>query len=438
MFFVYSIVLTLAFVVMLPRLLFDAIFNGKYAAGFFQRLGFLPKFERNEHAVVWVHCVSVGETNAAKPLIDKIIAEFPTHRMIISNTTRTGHRLARELFADKAEAIFYFPFDWRFSVRRALRHFSPSAVLLMETEIWFNFVREANKSGVHVAIVNGRLSARSYKRYAYLKNFMRRVLSYPELALMQANPDAKRLMALGMRANKVKVTGNIKFDQATEDTNQLTVEFRTRWNITADEPLIVAASTHPPEEKWLLEALKTVWKGSERALPRLLIAPRHPERFQAVADEIGKYGFAWSRRSEAASGRDEAAEVILLDSIGELRAVFPLAELVFVGGSLIPHGGQSILEPAAAGRAIITGPFTSNFEAAVNEFLEHDALVQLPRTGKASMAKTLAAEFSRLLDDADRRQQLGVNAAAVMERNRGAVDKTVDHLESLLRVETTQ
>ncbi len=432
MFFLYSIVLTFAFVVLLPRFLIDAIFNGKYAAGFFQRLGILPKFDHDDRKVIWIHCVSVGETNAAKPVIAGLVAQFPNHRLIISNTTKTGHRLASEAFAGKADAIFYFPFDWKFSVRRALRHFKPSVVLLMETEIWFNFVREATKSGARVAIVNGRLSAKSYKRYAYIKNFMRRVLSYPDMALMQTNADAERLMALGIRANKIKVTGNVKFDQAVKESSDVTRDIRERFSISADAPLIVAASTHSPEEKWVLDAFKSVFKSSEQALPRLLIAPRHPERFQAVADEIKKSGLAWARRSEKPSERDALAEVILLDSIGELRGVYPLAEIVFVGGSLIRHGGQSILEPATSGRAIITGPHTSNFDAAVKEFLANDALVQLSEMDEREVASRLATEISQLLADAARCQELGSNALSAIEKNRGATEKTIEHLRPLI------
>ncbi len=438
MFFVYSIILTLGFIVLLPRFLFDALFNGKYSAGFFQRLGFLPKFDAGDRAVIWLHCVSVGEVNAARPLVDSIRNDFSNHRLIVSTTTRTGQTLANDVFSESAALVFYFPFDWKFSVRRALRHFGPRAVLLMETEIWFNFIREANKSGARIAIVNGRLSERSYKRFGYIKKFMRRVLSYLDLALMQANGDAKRLMALGIRANKVKVTGNLKFDQQSGGDEKLTADLRERFGITTDAPLIIAASTHSPEETWILEAFKAVWKNSGNSLPRLMIAPRHPERFQTVADEIKKSGFAWARRSEQESSRDKTAEVILLDSIGELRAAYPLARIVFVGGSLIPHGGQSILEPAAAGRAIITGAFTANFTAAMNEFLDNDALIQLPKLSDDEIVDRLRAEFSTLLDDAEQRRELGENALSVMTKNRGAAAKTIEFLRPMLVGETHQ
>ncbi|HEY0460309.1 MAG TPA: 3-deoxy-D-manno-octulosonic acid transferase [Pyrinomonadaceae bacterium] len=403
----------------------------KYAAGFWQRLGFLPEFAPDERRTVWVHCVSVGETNAARPLVEEILKQFPEHRLIVSTTTRTGQMHARDIFKAKAEQIFYFPFDFKFSVRRALRRFQPAVILLVETEIWFNFLREANKSGARVAIVNGRLSEKSFKRYTYIKNFIRRVLSYVDLALMQTNADAKRLMSLGAHPGKVKVSGNIKFDQSTP-ASDLTETFRERFAISKDAPLILAASTHAPEERWILEAFKKLWKDSLEGLPRLLIVPRHPERFREVAEIIRETGFEWVRRSENPSERDKRAEIILLDSIGELRAAYPLAEIVFVGGSLIPHGGQSILEPAAAAKPIVTGFYTMNFAAAVKEFLEKNALIQLAEADEKSIAGQLARVFAELLQDSEKRAELSKNAFEVMQKNRGATARTIENLKQFL------
>ncbi|MGE3466443.1 MAG: 3-deoxy-D-manno-octulosonic acid transferase [Pyrinomonadaceae bacterium] len=433
MYFLYSIVLTVGFIVLLPRFAFDAVTKGKYAAGFRQRLGSLPKFDARGRKVVWLHCVSVGEANAARPLAEKIKQDFPAVALVISTTTRTGQELARTAFADTADLVFYFPFDWRWTVRRALRHLTPSVVLLMETEIWFNFIRESYKHGARVCIVNGRLSERSLDRYGKIKRFMKRVLGYLDLALMQDKSDATRMMSLGARASKVKVTGNLKFDHDVEaDESALTDEFRRRFGVTADEPLIIAASTHSPEEKLILDALREVWKTSPANLPRLMLVPRHPERFDDVADLLRSTPFSWVRRSEPPSGRDRTAEVILLDSIGELRAAYPLAEIVFVGGSLIPHGGQSIFEPAAAGKAIVTGSNTKNFQAAVDEFLDKDALRQLAPASESDAAADLVNAFNDLLVDAARRRQLGENAMAVMNNNRGAVERTMEYIAPLL------
>ncbi len=439
MFFVYSLLYTLAFILMLPLFAVSAIIRGKYAAGFFQRLGILPAFKIDKRPVVWLHCVSVGETNAARPLVDAIKTSFPKHRLIVSTVTRTGQKLAKEIFAGTAERVFYVPFDWKWTVRRTLRRFEPKVLLLMETEIWFNLIRETYKSGGRVAIVNGRLSERSFERYAKIKKFMKRVLGYLDLALMQENADATRMMSLGLRASKARVTGNLKFDHDLDaQENSLTGVLRDRFGIAAEAPLIIAASTHAPEEKWILDAFKDVWKSSGQNLPRLLIAPRHPERFAEVTELIKTSGFAWVRRSEKMSSRDKTAEIILLDSIGELRAAYPLAEIVFVGGSLIPHGGQSIFEPAAAGKAIITGPYTANFEAAVAEFLDKEAIEQIESVTEKDAVSKIAAELRSLLANRDTRRELGKNALAVMDNNRGAAKRTVEYIAPLFGVRSTQ
>ena len=434
MFFFYSLIYTLGFILLSPRFLFDLITGGKYASGFLQRFGFLPPFKLDKRPVVWLHCVSVGETNAARPLVEELKAAIPNLRLIVSTTTRTGQKLAKTIFADLAECVFYVPFDWKWTVRRTLHRFEPKTLLLMETEIWFNLIRETYKNRGRIAIVNGRLSERSFERYAKIRPFMKRILGYLDLALMQENADATRLMSLGLRASKVKVTGNLKFDHdLDEQENALTGDLRNRFGIAADAPLIIAASTHAPEEKWITEAFKNVWKTSGATLPRLMIAPRHPERFTEVAEIVKATGFTWVRRSEKASSRDKVAEIILLDSIGELRAAYPLAEIVFVGGSLIPHGGQSIFEPAAAGKAIVTGPHTANFEAAVKEFLDKDALVQIEDVSEKDAAAKLAAAFKELLTHVERRRMLGTASHEVMRNNRGAAKRTIEYIIPLIQ-----
>jgi len=429
MFLLYSFLLTVGFVLLLPRFLFQE----KYAMSLRERFGNLPEFQPNEKPVMWLHCVSVGETNAARPLVKEIKENFPEYRLVVSTTTKTGQNLAKEVFSSDAEMVFYFPFDWKFTVRRVLKKIKPRVVLIMETEIWFNFVREAHKSGAKVFIVNGRLSEKSVNRYAWIPKTMLRVLHHIDLALMQSAADAKRLLCLGARNTKVEVTGNIKFDQVFDETeSEMTREFRTRFAISKDAPLIVAASTHAPEEKWILQAFKETRENSKADLPRLLIAPRHPERFAEVEELIKASGFDWAMRSEEASSRDKFAGVILLDSIGELRAVYPLSKIVFVGGSLIPHGGQSVLEPAIAERAIVTGFYTMNFTEIVKEFLAQDALVQLPQLAEREIPVALARVFSELLQDAERRGKLAKNAFDVMKKNRGATAKTIDYIKLFL------
>ena len=398
-----------------------------------QRLGFLPEFESAGKTVVWIHCVSVGETNAARPLIEKIRQKYPKHKIVISTTTKTGQTLARDIFAEIADLIIYFPYDWKFSVRRALDKIKPDLVLIMETEIWFRFLRESYKNDTHNILVNGRLSEKSAKNYSLVRSFIKRVLHYFDLSLMQSQNDARRVNHLGMRSRKVKVTGNIKFDQDFEkNETELTQKLRKRFNISNDSPLIIAASTHSPEEGLILEAFKKVWKNSQTKLPRLLIAPRHPERFDEVENLIRATGFDWVRRSEKESNRDKSAEIILLDSIGELRQVFPLGEIVFVGGSLIPHGGQNIIEPAISEKAIITGHYTRNFEAITKEFLENEALIQLPKISEKKVAEHLSDVFEDLLENKKKRDKLAKNALTVMKKNRGATGKTLEYLKPFL------
>lgn len=431
MYFVYSLILTLGFLLMLPLFLLR---REKYASGFRQRLGDHPSFKHDDRQVIWLHCVSVGETNAARPLVERLLTEFPRHRLVVSTTTKTGQDIAGKIFAGKADAITYFPFDWKFSVRRALAAFRPSLVLLMETEIWPRFIREAKLSGAKIAIVNGRLSKRSFERYRRVGSFVRRVLADVDLAAMQDEHDAKRIIDLGIEPGKVTVTGNLKFEQSASPADgRLTEYFRNRFAISSARPLIIAASTHQPEEEYLIESLE----GELGHSCRLMIAPRHPERFDAVEKLVLESPYSLARRSSPESDIDHAADVILLDSIGELREAYPLADVVFVGGSLIPHGGQSMLEPAFEGKAIVTGPYTANFESVVTEFLENDAIVQTPEAAaELEIVERLSEALTGLIEDPRRRAELGRNAAAMMNASgRDATSSTIEHLRRLVVAE---
>jgi 3-deoxy-D-manno-octulosonic-acid transferase len=442
MLLLYSIAYTLGFIVMLPAFLLR---REKYASGFRERLGNYPEFKHDGRKVIWLHCVSVGETNAARPLVDALIEQFPSHRIVVSTTTKTGQELGKTIFTDKADAVFYFPFDWKFSVRRALRNFRPSLILLMETEIWPRLIVEAKRSGARVAIVNGRLSEKSFRRYSKVLRFIRRVLGQIGLALMQGEKDVERIKSLGIDASKTHVTGNIKFDISTDEgESELTEYFRERFGIDGEKPLIVAASTHDQEEGWVLDALEVSgWSF------RVLFAPRHPERFDEVASMLSDTQYSMVRRSDQPSDTDKTADVILLDSIGELRAVYPLADIVFVGGSLIPHGGQSVLEGAIAGKPIVIGPYTDNFRDVISKFLECDALIQtdipLPADQRPSDPSGLPLppvpgrdEWSELyfairifLDESGKRAEYGGRALQVMNLNRGATARTIEFLSEI-------
>jgi 3-deoxy-D-manno-octulosonic-acid transferase len=436
MYFLYSILLGVGVIALLPRFLFDALRHGKYAAGLAERAGRLPQFDSGGKPVVWFHCVSVGEAQAARPLARALLARYPNHALVVSTTTLTGQRVAREAFADMALLVFYFPFDWKWSVRRALRAVNPSAVLVMETELWPRFFRECRRAGVPVALVNGRISEKSFGRYRLIRSFIARVLSDLSLALMQTDADASRVRALGLAPERLRVTGNVKFDIEEAGASSLMEELRERFRLDGRRPLIVAASTHAPEERVALEAYRQVAdsavSSNSEARPRMLLAPRHPERFGEVAAMLDASGVTWARRSAPRNGRDAECDLILLDSIGELRAVYPLAEVVFVGGSVARVGGHNILEPALAARPVVTGAHTSNFKAIVETFLEHEALVQLPEAEGAEAARLLANALRELLGDDAKRLRAGERARAVLEQNRGATARTIEMLAPIM------
>ena len=433
MYFLYSLLLTLGVVALLPRFLWDAFRHGKYVQGLRERLGELPAIGAEGRPVIWLHCVSVGEAQAARPLARAILKKFPTHALVVSTTTLTGQRIARDVFQDDAAAVIYFPFDWAWTARRSLRAVNPSIVLVMETELWPNFLRQCRKRRVPVTIVNGRLSERSFRRYRLIRRFVKRIVGDIALALMQTEQDAERMRALGLTPERVFVSGNVKFDASPDaGAPALTEELRERFHFNDGRPLIVAASTHSPEERFILEALKKLRSTPGNEKVRLLIAPRHPERFPEVASLLESSGFVWKRRSEAPSEHDPECDVLLLDSIGELRSVYPLAHIVFVGGSLTPTGGHNILEPAAVGACTVTGAHTFNFTAIVSAFLEADALAQLPALSEKDAPMVLAKALEALLSNDKRRRAIGEHARAVLEQNRGATERTIKLLAPLL------
>jgi 3-deoxy-D-manno-octulosonic-acid transferase len=435
MYQIYSLLLTLGFIVLLPRFLFDAFRHGKYVAGFRERLGSIASPSTNQ-PVIWLHCVSVGETQAARPLADLIRRDYPNHSLVVSTITLTGQTLARQVFEGKAAKVFYFPFDWRWSVRRALRAIKPSAVLLMETELWPNFLRECSRQHVPVALVNGRISDKSLRRYRIVRNFFRRVIRTLDLAVMQSEHDAARLQELGYAPEKLFVSGSLKFDAGTAGVSMdLTERLRQRFNLSDAGNLLLAASTHAPEERIILESLKLVREKSAAGF-RLIIAPRHPERFGEVAALLRSSGLRWKRRTEAENGLDKRAEVILLDTIGELPAAYSLATIVFVGGSIANTGGHNVLEPAAAGRCIVTGPHTHNFATIVDAFVNANALVKLPRLSEREMVQELARTLDELVRDPGKRVELGKRAEILLEQNVGAAERTMQLIEPLLAEST--
>ena len=423
----YSLLLSLGLIVLIPHFLFQALAHGKYVAGLRQRLGSIPQV--NGKPVIWLHCVSVGETQAARPLAKRLKQQFPHHDLVVSTITLTGQNLARDVFRNEAASIFYFPFDWRWTVRRALKAVNPAVVLIMETELWPNFLRECKTREIPVALVNGRISRQSYRRYRLIKSFLRRVLSSLSIAVMQSETDAQRLEDLGMLKDKLFTAGNLKFDaELGGELTEKTEELRTRFAFDRRVPLILAASTHAPEEQIILESIQ---KLRQKQPVRLMLAPRHPERFNEVASLLQKSGLAWTRRTNARDPNDANSAVVLLDTIGELPATYALADIVFVGGSIVDKGGHNVLEPAAAGAAVVTGAHTHNFHAIVELMNEASALVQLPPLEGAAASDEIAYVFEKLLASPADREELGRRAKQLITANQGAADRTMQLIAPL-------
>ena len=418
MYLAYSLLLTTGLLLLSPYFLFQALAHRKYVAGLRERFGFLPAL--NDQPVVWLHCVSVGETQAARPLVERIRKELPQHALVVSTVTLTGQNLARDLFRGHAARVIYFPFDWRWSVRRALDAINPAAVLVMETELWPNFFRECKRRDIPVALVNGRISRKSFGRYLRVRGFLKRVLGCLSLAVMQSERDAERIRELGMREERVFSVGNLKFEAGTGDQK---TDVKTRFGLQADGPLVLAASTHAPEEKIVIESFKKL--REELSAVRLMIAPRKPERFAEVAELIQGSGLSWTRRTNEPAPEDTSAALILLDTIGELTSVYSYASVVFVGGSIVDRGGHNVLEPAAHGVAVVTGAHTHNFHAIVDLLNEAQAIVQLPpREGEEAVA-ALTEALRRLLVDPEWRNELGSRAKQIVAANQGATEKTM-------------
>ncbi len=450
MYFLYSIFLSLACIALLPYFLYQAFFNKKYLNNFRERWGVLPEaLQADTRPTIWIHAVSVGETLAAHPLVNALRERFPQHRLIFSTTTATGQAVARSRISE-ADGFCYYPFDWRFSVRKSLGTIKPNAVVLMESELWPNFLRECKARKIPVIVANGRVSDRSFRRSQKFAFWFRRLTANVTRFLMQSEADAARIAALGAAPDAVIVSGNIKYDIGKEQ-DAAAIEAKAAL-IEADfalsrAPLIVAGSTSDGEEELLLAAFAEVRK--EIADVRLLIAPRHPERFDAVAKLLDSSRFKSVRRSAyvqqletvgmgnvaalpATKNPAHCADIILLDSIGELASLYRCAAVVFVGGSLVPKGGHNILEPALDAKPIIVGPRMENFREIAAEFLRHDAVVQLQGATDNELIAALRDAMLELLTDTERVQTLGENARATVAANRGATAKTVAAIAELI------
>ena len=421
----YSLVFTLGFTAALPYFLFQALLHRKYFFSFWERFGVVPEaISLGQKGGIWIHAVSVGEVMAVLPLIQAVQARWPGRRLVISTATLTGQTLARKKLAAEI-GVLYFPLDWRFTVRKSLDAVRPSLVLIAETEIWPNFLRECGARSIPVLLVNGRLSDRSVGRYRKIKPFMRRVLRDISFCCMQTELDRERLLSLGMDPAKVEVAGNLKYEIAAPSSIEgRTEDYRQLLGLSPNRFVVVAGSTMKDEEPLVLAAFESLRAACSDAV--LVLAPRHPERFREAEKLLSDRSIAYVKRSALNTGTNGSGRhVVLLDSMGELATLYAIASVVFVGGSLVPTGGHNILEPALFRKPILFGPSMSNFREMAEDFLQQQAAVQVRDSAE------LGSELVRMFRDAEFRQRVGDRGHAILMANRGAADRIVERIESI-------
>jgi len=433
MYFLYSVLTAAGIILLSPYFLTQGLRRGKYLHSLGERLGFLPPDvtppRTEDGGAIWIHAVSVGEALAALPLAQALKQRFPDRRLVVSTTTATGQRVARERM-NMADAVFYFPLDWAGPVRRVFRAVNPALVVILETEIWPNFLREARRRSVPVVFVNARISERSFRRYRWVKrlvpDFLSRVLSDGEIFLAQSVDDAQRLSELGAPEDRLEVLGNLKYDLDPPELGRFgawlaeQVRRQERW------PLVVAGSVVADEERPVLAAYDIVQRQWRRAL--LVMAPRKPEGFDMAAQIAVEDGWKVVRRNQLTLDAPlaEDAEVLLLDSIGELAGLYSLADAVFVGGSLVPAGGHNILEPAWFAKPPVFGPFTENFREMAAQFLGAGAAVQV------ESGEHLGFVWAQLISDPATADEMGRAARALVEHNRGATARSIERIAAIL------
>ena len=427
--FIYNIAFILFAIAYLPYLLL----TGRYHRDIWQRFGFYPGslmegLEKSD--TIWVHAVSVGEVKASRRLCESLMQRYPGRRLVISTITKTGNDTARKLFSGRA-TILYLPVDISFVLSRVFDRVKPGYFIIVETELWPNLITVLNRKRVPIVVVNGRVSPRSYRRYLKIRMLLKRLLAKITLFCMQNEEYKKRIIDMGAPPEKVKVTGNMKFDTAGEapaakKPNPEAV--RNDLSLDADETLFVAGSTHRPEEEMILKAYSDL-VNSYPGL-RLLIAPRHIERVPEIERSIRKFSFTPLRVS-GISGPGQRSTgskppVFVLDVMGRLGEFFSAATLVFMGGSLMPKGGQNILEAAFFSKPIIFGPHMFNFKDIAESFLNR---------GAARMVKDrdeLFVAADSILKDPSAQRQLGLQAEKLIEENRGASKRNLDQIGSLV------
>jgi 3-deoxy-D-manno-octulosonic-acid transferase len=419
----YSLLLFLVLILSAPWWLLQMLRHGKYRTGWRERLGKLPDrlFHQVSPDTIWIHAVSVGEVLASSRVAEEMKAQLPGWRIVVSTTTDTGQKLARERFG--VDNVFYFPLDVPYAVRAYLQALRPKLLVLAESEFWPNLLRWAKSSGVAVAVVNARVSDRSLPGYLRFHGLLVRVLMNVDLFLAQSDEDARRLVQIGAPADRVQVSGNLKFEVKAPTEPAIVSSFAAALEREEIGPVIIAGSTLEGEETMLLEMLQPVLSRYPAAL--LVLAPRHPERFGVVASLVASSGLRSQGRSQWDGEKPIAGGVFLLDTIGELASLYQFADIAFIGGSLVPRGGHNVLEAAQFGTAILVGPHTENFRDIVEVFRKASAL-------QVVTPQSLIPAVLQLLEIDVEREALGRRAVEVLRSQQGATERTVSALLRLL------
>ena len=409
-----------------PFLLYSALFKGKYRECFGEKvLGKAPVLEKKKSGRrVWIHAVSVGEVNLAATILKEFERRHPDFEFVISSTSHTGMELARKKFAGRT--VFYAPLDFSWAVRRAMKRVQPDFFVLIELEIWPNLLLTAEKLGVPVVVMNGRLGEKSFRNYSRIRPVMRRVMRTLTLVTAQDEASAERFRSLGVAPEKVFNVGSIKYDGAQSDRqNEKTRRLARLWNVEPTDRIFLAGSTQEPEEEMAVEVFRRLAPTHPEL--RLILVPRHPERFAEVEKLLEKTEFETQKRTDLSENHEEngRAQILLVNTIGELGGWWGTSFVGFVGGSMGSRGGQNMLEPAAFGTCVSFGPNTWNVHDIVKKLLTHDAAVVVHDVDEMT-------EFvRRTLEDADFARTLGQNASRLVASQQGALKKTLDHFDQL-------
>lgn len=420
MYRLYSLALALLALLYLPVFLVRKVWGAGYPLALRERFGFLRVPPRAPgHERFWVHAVSLGEVTAAVPLVQALRIRWPAADVVVSTVTATGARVAQARLADAATLVT-FPLDFRGAARRAIRRVAPSCFIALETEIWPNFLRALGRAGLPAVLANGRISDRSFRRYRLVRPLFRRVLAHVALFCMRSEEDARRIINLGARPERVVVTGNLKMEMPGGESGA--AEIWRRLLQLGEDLVLVAGSTHRGEDLPVLDAYLAARAKADGL--RLVLAPRHPERLDEVEGLVRGRGLEVVRRSRVSGTR--AADVILLDTVGELASLYAVADVIFVGGSLVPLGGHNVIEPARLAKPVLFGPHMTNFRDAATLLLEARAAVQVADGAE------LTSALHRLLADPRARRELGSAAWTAVQAHQGACTRTVEALEAVL------